>query len=995
MLGGLALAAMSSEALAQCSDDGTVAAGSVITCSGAQITRVGQGPGADGVILTVRDGGSILVHNDNAISLGDGASIVLGSSGPAAGGLASNPTVTVRSTTDGSASGGRYADGSNTVDLGSNSRILINRNAVVAASGSQTISEAINLYGAGNTITNYGLIQGGPSSAIFFQNVNTTAASPRNVVDNYGVIQLLPVGSVNPITGGQAVASYNNVGIDFINQSGAKVIGDLVFQGGDDRVTLNPGSSISGDFDGGAGFNLLTLKASAASADTFTGVLKNFDALDKTGAGSWTLTGAIGNNGGASPLAVQVIGGTLVLTGNNTAFNGSVVINPGSSPAVAGPDASATLQARAQSLPPLITDHGLLLLNQVSPDGVQSADGVYAGAVSGTGALTKVGGGTTVLTGINPFSGATAVNAGVLAVGDAAHPAAALSGHGAVSVQAGAVLGGYGSVGGDVTNDGVVSAGNAVPLFAGGAAGRFTINGSLQNRGSIALRGGSIGNTLLVKGNYGGAGVLKVNTLLNAGGPIASQSTDRLLILGAAAGSTTVQVQGSGVGAATGSAASQGISLIQVAGASSVGAFTLAGGYVSNGTPYQYRLYAFGPGSPNGAASAAQTLVGNPAGHWDYRLQSVFVTPGGPIPPPVVTPPVVTPPVVTPQISPAAGDPDVPIVTEAEATPVLPAGSRPVLTPQVPAYITTPTALFNSGFQSLDSLHRRLGEIRSEGVSGVGQAGETFARGLGGRFNYVSDRTFPQNGFNSQQDYSAVQFGANRTAIDNAAGNLRAGLAVTIGRSWFKPQAVDGDSQGLFNTGSLAGIVTWQSRAGWYIDAIVSGGLFDGKISTAARGQTLGMNGTSLAFSAEAGYPISTGWRGVILEPQAQLVYQRLDFTRRVDVDGIDVDMGGLGQGVMRAGFRLIKPMTARDGSLFTPYLKFNVLQGIAGGDSIRVGGFPFDTGQFGSAAQAGVGATGALSKRLSIYGEAAWQQNFQGGGSRGWALNGGLRYAF
>jgi fibronectin-binding autotransporter adhesin len=246
VVGGLALAALSSEALAQCSGAGTLAPGSAISCNGAETARVGQGPGADMVTVTVQNGGSIIVHNTNAISLGENASILLGSSGPSAGGSASNASVTVRTTTDGSASGGQYGDGSNTIDVGSNSRILINRNASVIASGSQITSEAINTYGPGNTITNYGRIQGGPSSAIFFQNVNTNASSPRNVVDNYGVIELIPVGSVNPVTGGQAVASLNNVGIDFINQTGAKVIGDLVFQGGDDRVTLNPGSSISG-----------------------------------------------------------------------------------------------------------------------------------------------------------------------------------------------------------------------------------------------------------------------------------------------------------------------------------------------------------------------------------------------------------------------------------------------------------------------------------------------------------------------------------------------------------------------------------------------------------------------------------------------------------------------------------------------------------------------------------------------------------------------------
>lgn len=114
------------------------------------------------------------------------------------------------------------------------------------------------------------MIQGGPSSAIFFENINTSAASPRNVVDNFGTIQLVPVGSVNPVTGGQAVGSFGNVGIDFINEPGAQVIGNLDLQGGDDHVTLNPHSRITGDLNGGGGSNTLTLNAIANSSDTFS-----------------------------------------------------------------------------------------------------------------------------------------------------------------------------------------------------------------------------------------------------------------------------------------------------------------------------------------------------------------------------------------------------------------------------------------------------------------------------------------------------------------------------------------------------------------------------------------------------------------------------------------------------------------------------------------------------------------------------------------------------
>lgn len=71
-------------------------------------------------------------------------------------------------------------------------------------------------------------------------------------------------------------------------------------------------------------------------------------------------------------------------------------------------DYTATLEARAQSLPPLINDlSGDLLINQVSPDGVQPNDGTYSGHIQGTGIVTKIGVGTLTLTGANTYSGGT------------------------------------------------------------------------------------------------------------------------------------------------------------------------------------------------------------------------------------------------------------------------------------------------------------------------------------------------------------------------------------------------------------------------------------------------------------------------------------------------------------------------------------------------------------------------------------------------------------
>ena len=925
-----------------------------------------------------------------------------------------------------------------------------------SAIGSQNNSEAINAYGSGNTIINYGTIQGGPSSAVFFENINTTAASPRNVVENYGLITLVGPGN-NPITEGQAVGSYGNVGIDFINETGGVVNGNLDLQGGDDHVTLDAGSKITGSLDGGGGNNLLNLNAAPGSSDTLPGDVRNFQTLDKTGSGTWTLTGTIGNNGGATPLTVNVIGGTLALTGNNTDFNGSIFINPGSTPSTPGPDPTATLEAPARSLPLLITDHGVLLINQADNE-------TYSGLVEGTGVLTKIGigtltltgantysggtnfdsgfiavdansalgaatgpltfnggglqllssfnlspgrvitlqsgggtidsngfettisqaiagtggltvldsgglGGAVILNGVNTYTGPTNVNAGTLAIGAPNHSGASLSGAGLVTVSEGGTLGGYGTVAGAVVSSGRVAVADAVGAFAGGPTGTFTINSNFQNDGLAQIGGSSIGNVLAVKGDYNGGfdATAALRTELNEGGALSNQFTDRLLISGAASGTTIVNVEAFGSGAYTSTGphnGADGISIIQVGGSSSVGAFIVPGGYVDGGTPFQYGLYAYGPGSPYGPAAQSQNVLGGSALTWDYRLQSNFVGPDGPVEPP------------------APGQPD-------------PPDERPEVAPQIPAYLSLPTALFNAGLQDLDSLHRRLGEIRDDPGVGRPEDGEVFVRSYGNAFRYTTDRSFSQYGYDSTQGYGAVQVGVNAILRDDLNGTLRAGLFGTVGELWLQPYAVDGASSGRFSTYTLAGALTWRSGAGWYVDAILSGGANDGIITTTLKGREANSASTAWSASIETGYPFALGWQGLALEPELQLIGQRLDFAPFTDADGIAADLGSQSQGVIRAGARLLKPFATTDSGVFTAYLKANLLQGLGVGGTVNLAGYPFQTGTYGTAVQVGGGVNGALSHNLSAYGDVAWQNNVSTGGFRGWAFNGGVRYAF
>jgi fibronectin-binding autotransporter adhesin len=102
--------------------------------------------------------------------------------------------------------------------------------------------------------------------------------------------------------------------------------------------------------------------------------------------------------------------------------------------------------------------------------------------ISGAGAVYQLGSGTTILTGNNTYRGALYVNAGTLLVNG--NQSAASN---AVSVAAGAAIGGAGSIGGAVTVNGILSPGNspgvltaASVILGGSSTSVFEINGTAR-----------------------------------------------------------------------------------------------------------------------------------------------------------------------------------------------------------------------------------------------------------------------------------------------------------------------------------------------------------------------------------------------------------------------------------------------------------------------------------------------------------------------------------
>ena len=493
----------------------------ITTCSGTTnlgTTPIGNGPsGPDNATVTISPGATVSAGDASAISLRDGDNISVGN----------NATVT----SAGRSGNGLWGAGKNTIEFRSNGTLNVGTGATVSATGTSTNAEAVNLLGAGNTVINRGTISGINSAAIWFED-NVIGAA--NSIDNYGVIRT-GNGSDQSIIA-NVIGSQRNGDVHFTNRTGAVVYGGLSFASGNDVLTLYPSSVVTGGFNGGGGTNTLTLTGEAGSSDTLTGGISNFQTLTKTGLGIWTLQGSVGNNGGNAALAVDVQQGTLALTGDNTNFNGTVVVGP-----------AGALEARAQSLPPSVTDNGLVRF--VQPD-----SGNYAGVISGSGSVSKTAAGLLTLSGINSYQGGTLIQGGTIAV-NADNRLGANSGSlmldgGALELtssfdlspsRAIAITSNNGTIqtDADVTSTVNQAIGGAGALTKAGA-GLLTLANDNSYAGGTTISGGT-----LQLGNGGTTGSVVGNVTDN--GALSFNRSDSFTVGGTVSGSGSVMQSGPGV----------------------------------------------------------------------------------------------------------------------------------------------------------------------------------------------------------------------------------------------------------------------------------------------------------------------------------------------------------------------------------------------------------------------------------------------------------------
>ncbi len=465
---------------------------------------------------------------------------------------------------------------------------------------------------------------------------------------------------------------------------------------------------------------------------------------------------------------------------------------------------------------------------------------------------------------------------------------------------------------------------------------------------------------------------LYLNTYLNKGGALQDQKTDRLLIYGDVEGKTVVHVQsvaGSPGGGTGRYENAKGISVIQVSGKAEKDSFELDGDYIAlGGLPYQYRLRAYGPGSELGEANISQRLVEGEGDFWDFRLENGIV--------------------------------------DSDTTSRKTQDSRPsshskqgvkAVVPQVSNYLLLPNSILHTGLMDISNQNKQL-EIQrgiSNGILSTGANPASFLRGYGGSYRYTSDLSVFEYGYEGDLGYQAVEAGLLLQKIENADSVVSFGVMGSYGKLSLKPLGVTQSQESTFDKWTATAYGSIQCDAGFYVDGLLSYGLFKGDVSTLARGKTATLKGNPLSVSLTGGQTIATRYEGFVFDPQVQVIYQHLQFDKSHDIDGFDIEMGRLNQWVARVGGRLSKSlsMPEKRGNI-SLYGKLHLAHSFGEKKSVRFKDV-FHLGAFGSSLEAGFGFNAQFTQKFALNADLAYQHKLAKGGFSGISFSGGVRYRF
>ncbi|EKQ9067401.1 autotransporter-associated beta strand repeat-containing protein [Salmonella enterica] len=605
--------------------------------------------------------------------------------------------------------------------------------------------------------------------------------------------------------------------------------------------------------------------------------------------------------------------------------------------------------------------------------------------------LIKRGAGTLILGAQNTYSGDTDVQEGALWLAETATIGSAGSAQ-AVNIAANAAFGGHNAtVNGHVNNQGSL-------YFVD----TFTVNGDVVNSSAMISGSDQPNNTLTIAGNYtGNDGHLYLNTQLGDD----SSPTDKLIVTGDTAGSTTLHITNvNGLGAQT----VNGIEVIEVGGQSD-GDFRLYKGHVDINA-WTYTLKQDGGDwylrseSDDVPDDGGEVTPPDDGGDVTPPDDGGDVTPpddGGDVTPPDdggdVTPPNdggdVTPPDDGGDVTPPDDGGDItPPDDGGDITPPDGGGDATPVTPQyradIGAYLGNQWMARNLQMQTL--YDREGSQYRSaDGSIWMRfKAGKAESQAVNGNVDIDSDYSQFQLGgdiltwSDGAQSVTVGLMGSYINASTDSTGNRGAD-----GSQFSANGSVDGYNLGLY--------ATWfadaQSHRGAYIDSWYQYGAYNNSVDNDGLSASR-YDSAAHAVSLETGYryDIALSNRNTVsLTPQAQVTWQRYSADTVIDDGGTRISGQNDDSWTTRLGVRVDGKLYKESGRI-QPFMEVNWLHA-SDNASATFGDTKVSQDLPNDRMEVKVGIQANVSERLSVYAQAAGQKGKNDYGDASFSLN--MRY--
>ncbi|MBX9805812.1 MAG: autotransporter-associated beta strand repeat-containing protein, partial [Alphaproteobacteria bacterium] len=469
-----------------------------------------------------------------------------------------------------------------------NAALVFNQTTAGTFAGNISGTGTLTKLGAGNlTLSGMNTYTGGTTITAGTLTGNTTSLR-GNILDNASLIfNQTAAGTFAGNISGTGTLTKSGVGTLTLSgantYAGPTTVNNGILQGVVPTATAltvtNPGvfnlnanrtiGSLTGN--GSVTLNAFILTTGGNNASTtYSGVMSGTGGLTKTGTGNFTLSGANTYTGGTT-----ITGGTL--TGNTTSLTGNIL------------------------------DNAALVFNQTTA-------GTFAGNISGTGTLTKLGAGNLTLSGANTYTGGTTITAGILTGNTASLRGNILDNAALVFNQTTA-----GTFAGNISGIGTLTKSGAGTLTLSGAntyAGPTTVNNGI-------LQGSVPTSTALTVTN---PGVFN----LNANRTIGSLTGNGGVTLNAfilTTGGNNTSTTYSGIMSDTGGLIKTGTGTFTLSGANTyTGPTTVNNGILQGTIPSTSALTITSPGVFN---LNANRTIGSLAGNGRITLNAFNLTTGG------------------------------------------------------------------------------------------------------------------------------------------------------------------------------------------------------------------------------------------------------------------------------------------------------------------------------------------------------------------------------